>query len=265
MINILILFSFSILHAQDDLSQLKGNFILCENIELSGLYSQSIRSYKFKCPKITGFVMDETPVKSAIIEVKCPRIKKLSIKIQTPQNCNTIVCIEDEKKLLSIFKDVPSPKCELSVISAELFEFYPLFKTPGPQKKEKFLDSMEVNNEADPDYLGRINGGYIQDQSVDPNDVNDKRPNSKIKKISINKQTQERLCNIESLETLDIATRTQTLEIVSSLYQNPNYQDEKLQRHLFCLLKNHFEVTEDYDQLMELIAKMKFKQEKCSK
>ena len=92
-------------------------------------------------------------------------------------------------------------------------------------------------------------------------------PRTRNPKLEIKKELLDELCAQDSLTTMDEWVLTDTLAIIRTVYQStePEYQDEKLQRTLFCLQKDYYEKSEDTLALMDLIAKMRFEKERCEK
>jgi hypothetical protein len=191
MMIILALLITGLLHAQDNLSRLEGNFITCQKIQLLGLASEHVRPDMFKCPNAQGYVMNETPVKKISINIICPGQKELTLSIVTPATCNTLTCLNQEPELKKLVHQNSSKACSYQMTSADLFEYYPIFKTSGPNLHEKFLDSKEYNTEADPDYLSRINGGYSK-TSTSQEDIQ-----IQIAQPSKPELTHEKVCHIK--------------------------------------------------------------------
>lgn len=251
---------------QDDLSRLQGNFIPCEVLRSESVFdSLKVRPHKFVCGGTRGHVLQETPVKKITYLVVC-RGRGKTYTEDTSPNCNTIGCVTNPDKLNRMSPEsLPEPNvknCRYSLVSADLFEFYPMFSTGGPNKDEWFQETMQINNEDDPDYTGRINGRFAADPRPEqPLEVSASKPVAA--DLEISPETQAVICKIPSLDSMPPAELDSYLRIILQMYQNTNFPDETFQRKAFCLLKNHYEKVSDFDRLMQLIAKMRFEQEHC--
>lgn len=277
---LIFLTSFQLL-AQIDLNSLEGKFITCEANSIWGIHDERVRKHRFECPLAQGYVLDDTPIKKITVDVfwedNPEGMNHKKINLETTPQCNTISCIADQKNLLSLIKtnnpqffdDNYSFNQAIVVLkTAELFEYYPIFKSPGPSMNEFLNDETFINTENDQDYISRINGSFPKsDQElINPSTIllNIESNNDQIKKEIVSNEKIKEICEISSLTTLEKDQQEIFLKLILKIYQNPNFKDENLQRKLFCLLKNYYEKLELFDELMELILKMSFEVEMCS-
>ncbi len=246
--------------AQADLTSLRGTFKGCSYTEFMDLH-EGIRPRHFKCPEASGFVLQGTPVSKVTVVEHCSG-KYRTKELLTPASCNTVGCVFEES-MLKKFTGA-SMKCGYHIKKADLFEYYPIFSTSGPNRNTPFLESMPLNNEDDPNYLSRINGQFGTESRVrSPREVGTKVVKEDGKKVEIKSETREQICKLDSLEILPPNEQKDLIKIIELIYQNPDFPDDKLQRKSFCLLKRHYEAVNDYDSLLSLVSKMKFQQEFC--